>query len=765
MSASSGITLRGAPHVLYQHYVYVALAATASMMLAVPLTVGLAHLRVSWMPIVIGLGAAGAWATVAACLPWRVLGQRRSGQALLYLWSLIDIGVVGAVVASTGGQHSWFWVLLLLTTIFFAVGYPLGGQALLLAASVASYVIACDVAGGIPPAPMLDWRVIMLVASCALASFPAWELRREAAQHKQARQEADRLTNAIQAQEEWWRALVDRTSDPIVVFDQDRRVEFASPAFEELLGYRLEPSTPIDASVIVHPDDVAQLREASRLAAEGATTAKATTRIARSDGDWRVFEVSLTLLEDTDRGSLVANLHDVTEREEAAVTLTHQATHDPLTDLANRLAFYERLQACLAIAERTGTPVSVLVLDLQGFKEVNDTLGHAVGDELLVEIARRLLDTLRAADVIARLGGDEFAAVLSTGADPEGAANAARRVLAAISEPMVLGGRPHWLRASIGVTCSTLHGVDPDQLVQRADRAMYEAKRTGIGVAVFEEEMDAVAANLPGLLGHLRHAIVANELFLCFQPKVSLATGAIVGAEALVRWNHPRLGVLAPATFLPLAEASGIVRDITAWVLPAALDELGRWRGRGWGLSVAVNLSAHDLADEGFVPRVLSWLERAGIPATSLVLELTEASAIADRDQGTRSLSELRNHGVRVSLDDFGSGYSSLAYLSELPLDEVKLDRGFTSSLGTDSFVLRSVVNIGHHLGLSVVAEGVETPEAVRLLGKLGVDVAQGYVYSEPVPGERFAALVEHWVGKPPAQVRPASEAPDALAT
>ncbi|HXW38684.1 MAG TPA: EAL domain-containing protein, partial [Acidimicrobiales bacterium] len=693
----------------------------------------------------------------------KVLGQRRSGQLFLYAWSLVDIGVIGVVVASTGGSASWFWVLFLLTTIFFAVGYPFGGQAFLLAASFATYVLACEAAGGTPSAPLLAWRMIVVAAGCALASFPAWELGRETAEHQRARQEADHLIGAMQTQEAWWRALVDRTSDPIVVFDEERRVRFASPAFEELLGYRLEPSTALDASVIVHPDDVDRLREAAARAAEGAATANATTRLARSDGEWRVFEVSLTALEDTGRGGLIANLHDVTERVAAAAALTRQARHDDLTDLSNRVAFYEKLQTCLSIATRTGAPLSVLVLDLQGFKDVNDTLGHAVGDELLIEIARRLTQTLRAADVVARLGGDEFAAVLSTGGDPEGATSAARRVLAAINEPMVLAGRPHWLRASIGLSCSTLHGLDPDQLVQRADRAMYEAKRTGIGVALFEDEMDTGAGALPGLLGHLRHAIVADELFLCFQPKVSLATGAIVGAEALVRWQHPRLGLLPPATFLPVAEASGLVRDITAWVLPAALGELKRWHERGWDLSVAVNLSAHDLADESFVSRVLLWLGRARIEPTALVLELTEASAIADRDQGTASLSELRSHGVRVSLDDFGSGYSSLAYLSELPLDEVKLDRGFTSTLGTDSFVLRSVVSIGHHLGLSVVAEGVETPEAVQLLGRLGVDVAQGYVYSEPVPGDAFVDLVERWTYQAPARRRRGIR--DALAT
>jgi diguanylate cyclase (GGDEF)-like protein len=242
---------------------------------------------------------------------------------------------------------------------------------------------------------------------------------------------------------------------------------------------------------LIHPDDLETLRDASVTADEVGGTRRVIVRLRRADGSWRVLEVSLTALHGVPKANLVANLHDLTERVEAEATLTYQATHDSLTNLANRIAFYETLRTCLSVARRTGVPLSVLVLDLEGFKEVNDTLGHAMGDEILVEVARRISHTLRDADVVARLGGDEFAAIFTTGGDPEGATVAARRVLGAINEPLVLSGRPYWLRASVGVSCTALHGTEADQLVQRADRAMYEAKRIGIGVALYEDAMDA----------------------------------------------------------------------------------------------------------------------------------------------------------------------------------------------------------------------------------------------------------------------------------
>lgn len=713
------------------------------MMVVVPAAILLSGQSVQWWDIGIALGIAGSVGLAGALLPWAELSRRRIGQFVLSLWTLVDIGVIATTVAASGGQRSWFWVLFLLTVIFFSVGYPLAWQAILFAATLIAFLAACDVSGEQVDAARLLWQVTMLVATFGLASFPAWELRRQTAEQRLAREEADRLATALGEQEAWWRSLIDRTSDPIVVFDDEWRVIFASPAFESLLQYRPQQYATIEVEGLVHQADVEAVQQAADRAVAGGGSSKVLSRLRCADGTWRSVEVSFTVLPPTGIGRVVANLHDVTERVAAEAALTHQAMHDPLTNLANRTAFYESLHTCLAVAGRSGSPLAVLVLDLEGFKEVNDSWGHATGDELLITVSRRINDTLRGADVTARLGGDEFAAVLVAGGDEPGAVIAAGRVLAAIGEPIVLSGRAYWLRASVGVACFPDHARTAEELVQRADRAMYEAKRTGAGVAVYEPGMDATSVHRGEVINELRQAVRDDQLVLYYQPKMELATGRIVGVEALVRWQHPERGLLGPGAFLPVAESSGLIREITGWVLPTAVRQLAEWSAAGLDLSVAVNLSAQDLVEESLVPQVAAWLERARVAPGRLTLELTEASALADRQSGTGSLERLRRIGVRISLDDFGSGYSSLSYLAELPLDEMKLDGAFLrTGLGEGGFVLRSVVDIGHHLGLVVVAEGVETAEELRQVAATGVDVVQGYIYSQPVPADELVATL-----------------------
>lgn len=721
----------------------VALVVTAAMVVVVPATIRFSGQSVDGVEIAIALGISVVVALVCAFLPWRRLSGRRSGQLVLYTWTLIDIGVIATAVAASGGQGSWLWVIFLLIVIFFSVGYPLAGQTVLFGSTLVAFLAACDASGQPVDSARLLWQVAVLVATFGLASFPAWELRRQTAEQREAREEADRLAAALGEQESWWRSLIERTSDPIVVFDEQWRVIFASPAFESLLGYRPPQFATIDVEALVHRTDRPSVRAAAEQAFTQGGSSKVSCRLRCADGGWRTVEVSFTVLPFTGIGRVVANLHDVTERVAAEAALVHQAMHDPLTNLANRTAFYESLHTGLAVAARSGSPLSVLVLDLEGFKEVNDSWGHATGDELLVTVARRLTDTLRGADVTARLGGDEFAAVLVAGGDQAGAVTAARRVLAAVGEPVLLSGRAYWLRASVGVGCFPDHARTAEELVQRADRAMYEAKRMGTGVAVYEPGMDASSVHRGELINELRQAVRDDQLVLYYQPKMELASGRIVGVEALVRWRHPERGLLGPAAFLPVAESSGMVREITAWVLPNAIRQVAKWMAEGLDLSVAVNLSAQDLVDESLVPQVAAWLDRVGVPANRLTLELTEASALADRQSGTGSLERLRRIGVRVSLDDFGSGYSSLSYLAELPLDEMKLDGSFLrTGLGEGGFVLRSVVDIGHHLGLVVVAEGVETPEELRQVAATGADVVQGYIYSQPVPAAELVATL-----------------------
>jgi len=425
----------------------------------------------------------------------------------------------------------------------------------------------------------------------------------------------------------------------------------------------------------------------------------------------------------------------------------YQATHDALTGLANRSSFREHLEVAVARARREGGRVAVLLADLDRFKDVNDTLGHHRGDALLEVVGSRLRTAVRDADVAARLGGDEFAVLCTTSASPEGALAVAQRVAEVLRGPVVLDGLPLEVDASVGVALFPDHGTDAESLLKHADVAMYAAKRARGGAALYAAGTDGNSADRLVLVAELRRALAEGELVLYYQPKVDLGDGAVVGVEALVRWRHPRLGLLLPGDFLPAAEAAGLMGELGTYVLREALAQAARWRRDGLDVPVAVNVAARELADPRFPERVHELLGAAGVEASRLVLELTESAVMADRAQGCAALARLRALGVRVSLDDFGTGYSSLSYLESLPLDEVKIDRSFlaASLAGPRAHVVRSIVELGHHLGLEVVAEGVEAPEGPARLARLGCDMVQGFACAAPMP----PAELERWLRRP----------------
>ena len=424
----------------------------------------------------------------------------------------------------------------------------------------------------------------------------------------------------------------------------------------------------------------------------------------------------------------------------------YQATHDGLTGLANRAAFEDYLGHALTVATRTSQPLAVLLLDLNRFKDVNDTLGHSIGDELLREVAKRFTSVMREADVIARLGGDEFVALLSTSADIAGARAAASRIAKALEQPLLVANRSIWIGASIGIACFPDHGSDPQALLHRADLAMYEAKRTTVGVVVYDTSVDRAQSSVPGLLLELPRAIQNDELVIYYQPKLDLNTHQVLSVEALVRWAHPTLGLLSPDQFVPLAEATGMIRQLTSWVLGTALSQAAAWRAGGRSLRMAVNISARDLADATLPDRVTSALARSGIPADQLTLELTESAIMADEARGTEVLSQLRELGVRISLDDFGTGYSSLAYLEQLPLDEVKIDRSFLGDGdGAESFIVRSMAKMSHHLGLQIVMEGVEKWTSYDSVARIGCDELQGFALSPPLEALQLEDWLDGW--------------------
>ncbi len=426
----------------------------------------------------------------------------------------------------------------------------------------------------------------------------------------------------------------------------------------------------------------------------------------------------------------------------------YQALHDALTGLPNRTLLFDRVDRAISEADRHGTQVGVLLLDLDRFKEVNDTLGHHNGDRLLVEVASRLRGVLRSADTLVRLGGDEFAVLVP---DVDGDADVgalARRLVEVLKRPVDIDGLSVAVGVSVGIALHPEDGTTPQVLLQRADVAMYVAKTSHLHFARYSEDADHYSPERLALLGELRHALERDELALYFQPKADTRTGRVHGLEALLRWHHPERGLIPPDVFIPLAEHTGLIDEVTPFVVEQALTECARWGAAGHDVSVSVNVSVRNLVDRGFPDRVAELLTASGVPASRLVLELTESALMTDPDTALDVLNALKAVGVVLSIDDYGSGYSSLAYLQQLPVDELKIDRQFVRQLGErdkDRAIVRSTVDLGRNLGLLVVAEGVEDQAAWDTLAEAACDVVQGYFLSRPIPAGDVLAWLDRY--------------------
>jgi len=449
-------------------------------------------------------------------------------------------------------------------------------------------------------------------------------------------------------------------------------------------------------------------------------------------------------------GTAVENAR-LLERERAERARLHQmATTDALTGLPTRALLRARLEHGLADAERAA-PLALLLLDLNRFKEVNDTLGHHIGDGLLTAVATRLQEVVRRDDMVARLGGDEFAIVRTEG-DTDGALAVARAICAALEAPFTVEGHAVSVGVSVGVAFCPVHGDDAGTLLRHADAAMYAAKQGGLGHAVYDPGQDDYDATRLGRVGDLRQAIAAGTLVLHYQPKVALETGRVCGVEALVRWPHPTYGLLPPERFIPLAEQTGLIVPLTAWVLNEALRQRAAWAAAGVAVAVAVNLSVRNVRDPQLCDMVAATLARHAAPAACLCLELTETVMMADAERALDVLTRLAALGVRLAVDDFGSGYSSLAYLKKLPVHELKMDKGFVRELATDAMdaaIVASTVALGHALGLRVVAEGIEDRVTWDQLKAMGCDVAQGYYLSRPLTADALGRWLRDspWAG------------------
>jgi diguanylate cyclase (GGDEF)-like protein len=428
-----------------------------------------------------------------------------------------------------------------------------------------------------------------------------------------------------------------------------------------------------------------------------------------------------------------------------AIAKEHQALHDALTGLPNRVLFREHIDHAISQSRRAKAPTAVMLIDLDHFKEINDTLGHHAGDRLLEEVARRLNETKMEEDTVARLGGDEFGVLLPVLEEDRDPNRVASMLLDRLREPFMIDGLTLEIDASIGIACFPANGDGVETLLQRADIAMYAAKESGSGFAAFEARLDRYSPRRLSLAGGLRAAIQDGEIVLHFQPKADLATGRIVGVEALARWEHPRLGLVGPSEFVPIAEQTGLIAPLTSHVLDAALRQVRQWSDRGLELSVAVNLSARSFLDTQLAVEIPRLLERWNVDAVLLELEITESMLMLDPARAQATLDRLSAIGLTLSVDDFGTGYSSLANLKRLPVDVIKIDKSFVMDMAidpSDAAIVRSTIDLAHNLGLRVVAEGVESHQAWQHLAELGCDLAQGYYLSRPVPAESLNRLL-----------------------
>jgi diguanylate cyclase len=461
------------------------------------------------------------------------------------------------------------------------------------------------------------------------------------------------------------------------------------------------------------------------------------------------FEVEIKLVPVEDGGQVthwVAFIRDVTQAKLQVQTLRHQAMHDGLTGLPNRMLFFESLEAAISKAgERNAPPVCLMVMDLDRFKEVNDTFGHQFGDTLLKQVAFRLQNQKREGDVIARLGGDEFAVLIPEVADAQSAAITARYILNTLTQPFVIDGQLLEVGASIGIALHPEHGKDARTLLRRADVAMYSAKQRQSGYSFHRHDGETRGADQLSLVVELREALERNELVLHFQPKLHMASGIMTRAEVLLRWDHPRRGRLVPADFIPLAERTGLIRSVTDWLLDRALAQCRFWLDSGAPIHIAINLSARSLLDQALPGKIQAALDRWSIDPRFLKIEITESSIMADPAHALAILSMLQSMGVRLSVDDFGTGYSSLTHLRELPIDEIKIDKSFVLGMArneADAAIVRTMIDLGHNLGKQVCAEGVEDEETWQMLRELGCDLAQGYLMARPMS----AAELMEWL-------------------
>jgi diguanylate cyclase (GGDEF)-like protein/PAS domain S-box-containing protein len=543
--------------------------------------------------------------------------------------------------------------------------------------------------------------------------------------------------------------VLDHVADGIVTVSNDGVIESFNRAATSLFGYSEQEAVGEAFAIMLapefrafaSPDQLSEHLHAKR--AQDGTTAELVG--CRQDGSRFPIELDLSSMQLGRRELHIACIRDISERQAYTESLTHMALHDNLTGLPNGVLFRDRAEHAVRAAIRSREPLALLVMDLDGFKSVNDNLGHQNGDVLLKLVADRLCGCLRDGDTVARLGGDEFGILPIGGTDVAGAATIAWKIEQALKAPFVVEGRHCEVRGSLGIALVPEHGEEVLDLLRRADLAMYDAKRSGVGHAVFTAEQEEAPARRMALFTALRGCIDRDELILHYQPKVDLATGETTGVEALIRWNHPSGRLMMPDEFMPEVDGADLMIPITEWVLNEALRSLRQWRDDGYDLSMAVNVGARCLgAETRLFDTVDELVRRWEILPEKLTLELTESALLDTAVPGL--MQQLEHMDERLSIDDFGTGYSSFVYLQRLPVVEIKADRVFVATMATvpdDAVIVRSTIDLAHNLSVNVVAEGVEDEATMSLLIEYGCDQAQGYFFSRPLPGDQLTQWLE----------------------
>ncbi len=554
--------------------------------------------------------------------------------------------------------------------------------------------------------------------------------------------------DGIHANDQTFRALVQHSQDIITVHDEDGVTLYESPSAARILGYpagALIGRMPFDS---IHPKDLKRVRgEFQRLVQGEEATQPIEFRFRHAHRHWIHLEaLGNNLLNHGGIRGVVLTSRDVTDRKQAEARAHYVAHHDALTGLPNRLLMQDRLHQAITQARRSGGQVALMFIDLDRFKLVNDSFGHMMGDKLLKQVAGRLTHCLRDTDTVARLGGDEFIILLPDVDSSQGAGEVAERILSDFAQPFSDADQELYVSPSIGISLFPRDGTAPEDLVKHADTAMYSAKEAGGNrYCYFTESLNHEVREKVMMENGLRRAIERGELRLFYQPKIDLVSRRVIGAEALVRWQHPTLGLVSPSKFIPIAEESGLIVPLGEWVLNAACEQLRAWQGAGHDLQVAINVSARQFRQRNLADLVLRAMAACNIDPRFVEIEVTESAIMNDAESSISTLEAMKAHGISISIDDFGTGYSSLSYLKRLPLDILKIDQSFVRDITTDhndAAIVRAIIGLARSLGKKVIAEGVEDDRQLSFLNAYGCNYGQGYLFGKPLDPVMFIELL-----------------------